>query len=70
MDPTSLVSGDDRRKLILVAFVATATIVPLSMVFGCGTNFNTMPYDSALLEESLAFMGSAKDQHHMTSKGA
>ena len=40
--------GDGRRELINVAFVAAATITPLSMVFGRGTIMNTLPYASAL----------------------
>ena len=49
--------GDGRKELIHVAFAAAATIAPLSMVFGYGALVDTLPYGSALLEESLAFMG-------------
>ena len=42
--------------------MAAATIAALSMVFGCGVFIDTLPYRSALLEKSLAFMGSVEDQ--------
>ena len=48
-------------KLIHVAFSAAATISPLSMVFGCSVVVDTLPHGSALLEESLVFMGSDED---------
>ena len=51
-----------------MAFAATATIAPLSMVFGCGAIVDTLPYGSTLLEESLAFMGSIDDQRDMAPK--
>ena len=35
------------------------------MVFGCGVVVETLPYGSALLEESLAFMESVEDQRKM-----
>ena len=50
-------AGDGCREFIPVAFAATTTITPLSMGFGCGPIVDTLPYGSALLEESLAFMG-------------
>jgi hypothetical protein len=37
------------------------------MVFGCGTFVDMLPYGSALLDEFLAFMGSAEDQQEMVS---
>ena len=40
------------------------------MVFGCGAIVNTLPHDSALLEESLTFMGSTDDQRDMVPKNA
>ena len=58
----SWLAGDGRMELIFVAFAATATIAPLSMVFGCGVVVNTLLYWSVSLEESLAFMESAEDQ--------
>ena len=58
-------AGDGCREFIHVAFAAAATIAPLSMVFGCGVVLDTLPYGSALLEESLAFMGSADNQRQM-----
>ena len=54
-------AGDGRRKLILMAFAAAATIAPLSMVFGCGAIVDALLYGSALLEESLAFMENTDD---------
>ena len=48
-----------------MTFAAATTIAPLSMVSGCGVSINTLPYSSALLEESLAFMGSVEDQQPM-----
>jgi hypothetical protein len=60
-------AGYGRNEFISVAFAAVATIAPLSMVFGCGTFVNTLPYGSALLEESLAFTGSAEDQQEIVS---
>ena len=48
---------DGRRELIHVAFVAGATIAPLSMIFGCVTSINTLPYGSGLLEESWHLWG-------------
>ena len=53
-----------------VAFMAAATITPLSMVFECVAVVNTLPCGSAILEESLAFMGSVEDQRGMPPKGA
>ena len=53
-----------------MAFAAAATIIPLFMVFGCGAIVDTLPYGSALLEESLAIMGSTYDQRDMAPKGA
>jgi hypothetical protein len=60
-------AGDGRRELIPMAFAAAATITPSPMVFGCGAFVDTLPYDSALLEESLAFMGIVEDQQKMVS---
>ena len=40
------------------------------MVFGCGVFVDTLPYDFVLLKESLAFMGSAKNQLEMAPKDA
>ena len=51
-----------------MAFAAAVTIAPLSMVFGCGTIVDTLPYGSILLEESLAFMGSTYNQRDMLPK--
>ena len=48
-------------ELISVAFAAAATIVPLSMDFGCGALVDTLPYGFVLLEETLAFMSNAED---------
>ena len=53
-----------------MAFVAAATIPPFSMVFGCGVFIDTLAYGSALLEESLAFMGSVEDQRVMAPQSA
>ena len=50
-------AGDGRKELIPVAFAAAATIEPSSMVFGCSAMVDTLPYGSALLKESLTFMG-------------
>ena len=47
-----------------------ATIVLLSMVFWCVAIVDTLPYEYALLEKSLAFMGSVEDQWKMIPKGA
>ena len=38
-----------------------ATIAPLSIVLGCGAIVDTLPWDSTLLEESLAFKESVED---------
>ena len=51
-------------------FVVVATIAALSMVFGCGAIVDILSYASALLEESLAFMGSVEDQWEMAPKCA
>ena len=40
------------------------------MVFGCSAIVDTLPYVSALLKESLAFMESVEDQWEMAPKGA
>ena len=48
-----------------VAFAAAATIASLSMVFECGVVLGTLPYESALLEESLAFIGSVENQREI-----
>ena len=56
-------------KFVSMAFVATATIAPLSIVFGYRAIVDTLSYGFTLFEESLAFMGSAKDQWKMTYKG-
>jgi hypothetical protein len=40
----------------------------LSMVFVCGAFVDVLPYGSTLLEESLAFMGSAEDEQEMVSQ--
>ena len=48
-----------------IAFAAAATITPLYVVFGCGALVDRLPYGSALLEESLAFMGNAEDPQKM-----
>ena len=53
-----------------MAFAAAATIEPSSMVFGCSAMVDTLPYGSALLEESLAFMGDVKDPREMALKRA
>ena len=50
--------------------MAAATIAALSMVFGCGVFIDTLPYRSALLEKSLAFMGSVEDQQEMAPQSA
>lgn len=42
--------------------MAAATIIPLSIDFRFGSFVDTLPYGSALLEESLAFFGNAEDQ--------
>ena len=63
-------AGDGHIELIHVAFTTTATITTLSMVFGYDVFDDTLSYDSALLEESLAFMGSIEDQHEMTVEDA
>ena len=52
-----------------MAFAAAATIAPLSMVFGCGAIVHTLTYGCALLDKSLAFMGSTDDQRNMAPKG-
>jgi hypothetical protein len=65
--PCSL-AGNGRRELIPVAFAAAAAIAPLPMVFGCGAFVDTLPYGSALLEESLAFMRNDEDQQKMVSQ--
>lgn len=49
-----------------MAFATATTIVPLSMIFGCGVIVDTLLYGSTLLEESLAFMENAKNQRKMT----
>ena len=63
-------AGDGRKELIPVAFVAAATIESLSMVFGCSAMVDILPYGSALLEESLAFMGDVKHPQEMAPKRA
>ena len=57
-------------EIIPVAFAAAATIESLSMVFGCDAIVDTLPFRSALLEESLAFMGSTDDQRDISPKNA
>ena len=57
-------------KFISVAFVAVITIAPLSMILGCGALVDILSYSFVLLEESLAFMGSAEDQQEMAPKDA
>ena len=61
-------AGDGRKELSPVAFAAAATIASLPMVFGCGALVDTLPYGSALLEESLAFMSNAEDSEQMAPK--
>jgi hypothetical protein len=63
-------AGNDRKELIPVVFAAAATIEPLSMVFGCSTFVDTLLYGSALLEESLAFMGNVEDSRDMAPRRA
>ena len=46
------------------------TIAPLSMVFGCGALIDILPCGSALLEDSLAFIGSVEDQQAMAPQSA
>ena len=53
-----------------MAFAAAATIEPLSMVFGCNAILDTLPYGSALLEESLAFIGNVEDPQKMAPRHA
>lgn len=55
-------AGHGYKEFIYVAFAAAATLAPLIMVFGCSAIVNTLPYSSALLEESLTFMGSVENQ--------
>ena len=45
-----------------MAFAAAATKAPLSMVFGCDIFVDTLSYGFALLEVSLALLGSIEDQ--------
>ena len=40
------------------------------MVFGCSAIVDTLPYGSALLEESLAFMGDVEDPREMIPRQA
>ena len=47
-----------------------ATTTPLSMVFGCGAFVDTLPYGSALLDESLVLMMNVEDQWEMIPKSA
>ena len=56
------------QRNIHIAFAAAATIATLSMVFGCGALVDTLPYGSALLEESLAFMSNVEDSEQMAPK--
>ena len=49
-------------------FAEAATIPLPPMVFGCGALVNTLPYGSALLEESLASMSNAKNSKQMAPK--
>ena len=63
-----LSSGNNRMEFIFVALAAVATIVLLSKVLGCGVIVNTLLYGFALLEESMAFMRSTKDQREMAPK--
>ena len=42
----------------------------LSVVSGCSAIVDTLPYGSALLEESLAFMGDVEDPRDMTLRRA
>ena len=62
--------GDNHRAILHVAFAATAITTPLSIVFGCGAIVNTLPYGSALMKESPAYMGSTEDQREMAPKSA
>ena len=55
------VAGDIHMKLIYVAFSTAVNITTLSRIFRCSVVVDTLPYGSALLEESLVFMGSAED---------
>ena len=57
-------------ELILMAFTAVAIITTPSMVFGCGVIIDTLSYGSALLKESLTFMGFTKHQWEITPKCA
>ena len=61
---------DDHMEPISVAIAVAATIPPLSMVFGCGVTMDTLPYGSALLEVSLAFMGNTDNQWDMAPNDA
>ena len=63
-------TGDGRTELIPVAFAAAATIAPLSLVSECSAIVDTLPYGSALLEESLAFIGGTDNQRDMAPNNA
>ena len=64
------VARDNRKELIHVAFAAAATIEPVSMISGCSAIVDTLPYGSALLEGSLAFMGDVEDPREMAPMNA
>lgn len=53
-----------------MAFVATAIIASLPMVFACGAIVDTLPCGSILLKETLALMGGIEDQRELAPKGA
>lgn len=58
MDPTRLVGYRWPQGTYSYGIRGGHTIASLSMVFGCGNIVDTLPYASALLEESLAFIKS------------
>ena len=51
-----------------MAFSVAATIAPLTIDFGCGAFVDTLPYGSALFEESLALIENVEDQQKMVFK--
>lgn len=63
-------AGGGQRELNCVVFVAATTIASKSMVFEYGTIIDALPCGFTLLEETLTLMGSIKDQHKLTPKGA
>ena len=63
-------AGDGHKELNPIAFAVAVIIAPLSMVFGCSYIVDTLPYISALLKGSLAFVGNTEDQQEMAPKGA